>query len=324
MPCPYPLPIYIDSSMRGTFKSCKRKFRNTYLRRLVSPKPSIHLHAGKAFAHACEVTRIARYKHNLEWPAAVDEGQVALYQKWFECGEDVDLAGTAKTLDNMLLLHEKYFDEYDRAGSDLVPLIRDCGKPAVEFSFACPIPGTVHPETGEEILYVGKLDMLALRQGVESTVWPVDEKTCSQLGDKWGQQWELRGQFIGYCWAARTYGYDCPGAIVRGCKITGNGNIGYGEATLQIHPHIIDRWLETLRRDVEEIIACWKEDRFDFDFADACSAYGGCAYQISCSAKDPDRWLESNFVPNTWNPITGDGPIEEVLPHIEKPKKESH
>lgn len=300
--CPHELPIYIDASMRSTWKSCQQKFRNAYIVRKVAGTSSIHLHAGKAFAKGCEVTRISRYLQNKPWDTAIFDGQRAIFDAWADTEEEVPTYGTGKTLPNMLLLLEEYFQTYDRSGSDLLPLIRDNGKPCVEFSFAIPIPGTSHPTTGEPILYVGRLDMLAKRLG-EAGVWAVDEKTTSALGDKWGDQWRLRGQFIGYTFAARQYGFDCAGAVVRGVKITATGNTGFAEVPIPVTEVLIERWLAELRKDCEDIKAAWLADEWDYDFADACSAYGGCTYQMPCASRDPDRWIESNYVDNEWYPI---------------------
>ena len=44
-------------------------------------------------------------------------------------------------------------------------------------------------------------------------------KRQRQLGDSWARQWELRGQFTGYCWAAREAGIDVNGVLVRGVSI---------------------------------------------------------------------------------------------------------
>lgn len=312
MTCEYELPFYIDATMRSTWRTCQRKFFWAYVMRRVTPSASIHLHAGKAFAKACEEVRRARYGQGLSWEASIEHGQVALFKAWAETHEEVDVGPTGKSLPNMLFLLEDYFDYYDRKGSDVVPFIKESGEPAVEFSFAIPIPGTSHPVTGEEILYVGRLDLLAERH--DGSIWAVDEKTTSQLGPKWGQQWELRGQFIGYTWAARMHGYPCAGAIARGAKITSTGNMGFAEVPIAIRPHLVDRWLEELVQDCHDIAEAWKAGKWKYDFADGCSAYSGCPYQIACGAKDPERWINANFVPNEWNPVTGEGTLDHIIP----------
>ena len=314
------LPIYIDGTMRSAFRTCPRKFYWSYVRRKVPHHSSIHLHAGKAFARACEEVRIAHYLHGLPWEDAIMEGLISLYRAWYKgVHEEPDPQGTGKTLPTMLHLLESYFREYDMAGSDITPLIRDCGKPAVEFSFAIPIPDTSHPSTGEPFLYVGRLDMLAHRGQNQDVVWPVDEKTTSALGPKWGSQWMLRGQFIGYCWSARSYGYHVPGAIVRGCKITSTGQIGFAEVPIQIPDHVITLWLEELKRDCRNISEAWVSGDWSYDFADGCSAYGGCPYQTVCGARTPENWIENNFADNLWNPVTGEGTLDDELRTIHTP-----
>lgn len=314
------LPFYIDGTMRSCFRTCEAKYYWSYVLRKVSPHSSIHLHAGKAFAKSVEETRIARYHNGESWERSIEIGEVAMYRAWYSgISEEVDAQDSGKTLPNMLHLHRSYFEEYDLNGSDVTPLIRDCGKPAVEFSFAIPIPGTKHPQTGEPFLYVGRLDMLAHRGQNKDVVWPTDEKTTGALGPKWGSQWALRGQFIGYAWAAQRYGYHVPGALVRGCKITKTGQIGFAEVPIQIPQHVIDRWLIELQRDCARIAECWESDRWSYDFAEGCSAYGGCPYQIVCGAKQPENWLEVNFVDNLWNPVTGEGTLDDTLRDVHEP-----
>lgn len=313
MPADFELPFYIDATMLSAWKSCDRKFFWAYVMRKVTPSASIHLHAGKAFAKACEETRLKYYGEGWPLMAAIDHGAVSLCRAWAETHDEVDVGPTGKSLPNMLYLHEEYFQHYEGSGSDLRPVIRNDGKPAVEFSFAIPIPGTKHPVTGDEILYVGRLDMLASRDE-SPNVWAVDEKTTSALGPTWGTQWELRGQFIGYTWAARMHGYHCVGAIARGCKITKTGQIGFAEVPIEVRPHLVDRWLGELQTAVHEIIDAWNNDHWKYDFADGCSAYGGCAYQIACGAKSPAKWVEANFVDNEWNPVTGEGTLDHLIP----------
>ncbi len=314
------LPIYIDGTMRSTYRTCPQKFYNAYVLRKVSAHSSIHLTAGKAFAKGCEEVRIARYLHNLPWEQAIEVGEVALYRAYLHgADEEPDPQESGKTLPTMLHLLRAYFEEYDMAGSDVLPFVRDCGKPAVEFSFAIPIPGTKHPITGEPFLYVGRLDMLAHRGENMKYLWPTDEKTTGQLGPKWGSQWTLRGQFIGYCWAAQAYGYAVPGAIVRGCKITKTGQIGFAEVPIMIPPHVIDRYLVELQRDCFNISRDYMSGDWSYDFAEGCSAYGGCPYQIVCGAKNPAKWLDVNFVDNLWNPVTGEGTLDDKLRTIHEP-----
>ena len=314
------LPFYIDGTMRSAWRTCNMKYFWSYVLRKVPAHNSIHLHAGKAFAKAVEEVRIAYYLHGESWERAIEIGQVALYRAWYHgVTEEPDPQGTGKTLQTMLDLTREYFLEYDCAGSDVTPMIRECGKPAVEFSFAIPIPETKHPVTGEPFLYVGRLDMLAYRGQNKDVVWPVDEKTTSQLGPKWGTQWSLRGQFIGYCWAAKSYGYHVPGAIVRGCKITSTGNIGFAEIPITISDHVIALWLKELQRDCADIVKAWESDDFAYDFAEGCSAYGGCPYQMVCSARNPEKWIDVNFVDNSWNPVTGEGTLDDKLRTVHEP-----
>lgn len=300
------LPIYFSSSMRDSFKACRRKFYYEYVRNRQPSSKSIHLHAGGAFAAACEAVRIARYHHQRTWRESLLDGTRVLMQRWGE-SDSVDLAGTGKSMENMVCALWSYFEHFGLDQDTIHPFIKHDGSPAVEHSFAIPIEGTKHPETGEPFLYVGRFDMLAERNGI---LYVVDEKTTSAMGEQWAKQWPLRGQFIGYAWAAQSFGHPVAGAIVRGTKITNSGNLGHAECLIQIPPYLIDKWLEQLKRDLNELTQCYTENRWDYEFASACGSYGGCPFQLVCESRFEDPWLDSNYESRTWNPVTGEAAPE--------------
>jgi hypothetical protein len=171
--------------------------------------------------------------------------------------------------------------------------------PAVEFSFALPI-GINHPQTGEPLLYCGRFDMLGIHN---NTLYAVDEKTTARLGATWQGQWDLRSQFTGYCWAAKEYGYPVAGAIVRGMSLLKN-DFGFAEVITYRPDHLIERWLETTRYYINLMILAWQSKQFIHNLDGACTAYGGCPFKKeACDKKNPDEWLETNFVVRKWVPI---------------------
>lgn len=296
------LPVYLSSSMRETFKTCRRQFYYEYVRNRQPLTRSIHLHAGGAFAAACETTRISRYLHKRTWRESLLDGTRTLMTKWGD-PELINTAGTGKTLPNMILALWSYFEHFGLDLDPLTPFIKCDGAPAVEHSFAIPIEGTVHPETGEPFIYCGRFDMLAQKGDL---LYVVDEKTTSQLGDRWANQWPLRGQFLGYCWAAHDFGQPVVGAIVRGTAITKSGNISHAECVLPLPSYLIDKWYEQLVRDINDLAECFKSNRWDYEFSSACGSYGGCPFQVVCESRIEDTWLESNYEERTWNPISGE------------------
>jgi len=306
-------PRGIDSSMRSAFVSCPQKWFMSYCMRLQQGDTSIHLLAGGAFAAGCEAYRLTYFSvgersHNHD--EALHDGYIAIIKHWGD--RDTYEGFENKSLWMMLLALEEYFT-VNHPDIDIVKpyFIKNATgglKPCVEVNFALPIPGTKHPETGEEILYVGRYDMIA---EFNQQLYIMDEKTTSRLGPTWAKQWELRGQFIGYCWSAREYGIPVVGAIIRGMSIL-KSSFGHAFAIEQIKPFMIDRWLHQLARDVNRITDSWVEyqatqdksdfEAFDRNFGDACSAYSGCEFKPLCLSAQPEAWIPS-FSHNPWDPL---------------------
>ena len=199
--------------------------------------------------------------------------------------------------------------------------------PAVEFNFVLPIPNTKHPRTGQPVLYAGRFDLLGHMRG-QTTLFVVDEKTASQLGPTWGNQWVIRAQFTGYVWGARSFRHPIAGAVVRGISIL-KEKYGNAEAIVYRQDWQINSWLENLRRDVEQMIIQWRELEehglegcgttlddtgriveahlpnmvpFTQSLDQACSAYGGCPYLRLCDSPNPESFIPIYYRKHVWDP----------------------
>lgn len=293
-------PTVIDASMRESFSACPRKFWWQYMRNLARSEVNIHLLAGGAFAKAMEVTRKAFWLEGKLADEALGLGAIALVKAF----EDYDMEEVSnKSCLGMLGALDHYFAVY--------PLASDMVKPykgSIECSFALPIPDVKHPQTGEPILYAGRFDMLGQ---MGDQLFVVDEKTTAALGFAWSRQWELRGQIIGYMWAANQMGWKVDGALIRGISIL-KRSYGNAQAIIYRQPWLEEEWLAQLQRDVFRMMDCFEEGYWDKSFGSACSSYGGCPYMTLCTSADPERWIEGNYVSHIWNPLT----------HKEEPKNE--
>ncbi len=288
-------PMTIDNTMRAAFISCPQLYFRTYFQHWKPKLESVDLVAGKAYAAGVEAARLEFYLHkNPSTDDCIAAGVGALITSYgnFDSGTHV------KSLDRMIGALDEYFRNYGFATDHIQPHFAD-DKPAVEFSFALPIPGTAHPTTGEPLLYTGRFDMLGV---YNNALFVVDEKTTKQLGNSWIKSWALASQFTGYCWAARQYGYPVAGAIIRGISIL---KTKYGHAeSLQYRPEwIIDRWLIQLGKDLNRMIEAWKKDDWDYDLNTSCNNYGGCKLVDVCSSRQPLRVLEQDFVKRVWDPL---------------------
>ena len=291
---PY-FPVAIDSTMLGSFRSCPQKAFRQYVQHWKPAAESVHLVAGGAFAEGIEVARRAYYERKASVSDSVAEGLMALVTKYgdFECPAD-----SAKSLERTAGALEFYFQNYPLDGSHAIPVSFSNGQSGIEFSFAVPLPIN-HPVTGDPLLYTGRSDMIAESYG---GIYIYDEKTTSSLGPSWAKQWDMRSQFTGYCWAARHYGIEAAGVVVRGVSIL-KTKYDTQEVMTYRSPYEVDRWLDQTCRDIQRMIRCWEEGYWDFNLDHACSEYGGCALQTVCKSNDPETWLNQYFTQRVWNPL---------------------
>ena len=129
-----------------------------------------------------------------------------------------------------------------------------------------------------------------------------DEKTAQRLESNWAEKWDLRSQFLGYCWALQHIGIPCNTVVVRGVIITLT-MIRQVEAVKIYSQVLIDRWHEQLRRDLIRLCFCWEQCYFDFNLGDSCTAYSHCPFIPLCSSPNPELWY-SNYEVRRWNPLS--------------------
>ena len=291
-----PFPTVIDSSLISAFRSCPQKAFLEYFQHYKARTPSVHLHAGGAFARGLEVAREQFFAHGRSERDSVELGLYALLKSYgdFECPED-----SAKSATRMAGAFEYYFTQYPMSTDSCVPAKLPGGTRGIEFSFVEPID-IKHPETGDPILYSGRFDMIAEYAGA---LYGFDDKTTSQLGASWSKQWDLRSQFTAYSWGARMGGIPTQGFIIRGISIL-KSKYETQQAITYRPDWQIDRWYDQVILDVTRMKQMWEDERWDFDLNEACTSYGGCPFRKVCLSEDPGPWLESEFRKRVWDPVT--------------------
>lgn len=324
---PFIFPRVIDATMRSDWKTCPHKFFRTHVNGLARSRPNIHLHFGGAVARGLEVARRAwatgAADTNTE---ALTLGCEALIEAWGSTFDDfipVTRTESNKTLANALLALQEYFKEWPLDDDEVTIHIHN-GEPCVEFSFALPIPGSRHPDTGEPVLYAGRFDFIG---DYQRSVYGVDDKTASvdPSSETWRNQWKLRGQFSGYCWAAREYGMNMHGFLVRGMGIM-KESIRCSQAIVARPPWMVDQWLRQLQDDVTLMTKQYTvlknrengkldetDKRFGVEipyahpfpqsFDTACADFGGCSFLDLCTSETPENWL-GEYIERRWNPLT--------------------
>ena len=293
-----PFPTVLDASAMSAFRACPRKFELEYLHHWKPKDQSIHLHAGGAFAHGIEAARRSFFEGGRNSTEALAIGVRELlrfYGGSFPVPEDSPKSATRMAGALEYYLSEAFPFDLETA----TPVLLPSGGRGIEFSFLEPLD-VPHPDTGEPLLYSGRFDTLVDYAG---NVFGEDDKTTSQLGATWPDQWNLRGQFTGYCWGAARAGRPIQGMLVRGVSILKRG-YDHAQTVTYRHPWMIDRWYEQTLRDINRMMKMWEEGKFDYNLDESCSAYGGCMFKQVCLSENPDPWLEVGFQRRQWNPVT--------------------
>lgn len=287
-------PIALSSSLVSAYKACPHKFLYEYIFNRVPISESPHLVAGAAYAKGHEVFRKAYYggKHDLE--TSLREGFKALTKEY---GATFEPFGTYKTWDRVVQAYLSYYSEWSPKYDIMAPAMIN-NKPAVEFSFAVPLPIS-HPDSGDPILYAGKFDALMEMGG---GIYVYDDKTTGSMGPTWAKQWDLRAQFTGYVWGAHQTGIPIAGVIIRGACIQKTGIKLVPAITSRPQWHI-DRWYEDLLINVERMVNDYKNNRFGYNLDYGCIMYGECTYKPLCEVQDPIPWMSQDYTARTWEPI---------------------
>jgi hypothetical protein len=295
---PEDFPIAIDNTMRRSFSLCERKFYWSHVLHRV--KPSIHLIAGAAVAAGNEAFRRSWYTGG-DWNTAFGAGLIAMHISYIEGLEEHQCPEPASDAPKGVIwlrqAFEGYWNEWHPDTETLHPMQTEDG-PMVEWTFAVPIPGTSHPATKEPILYCGRVDVLAEKDGC---IWIIDDKTAGAIDSKYAMKWRIDSQPTGYWWAAQQCGYNVAGAWIRAVSPLAR-SVRTANIPITRNPYQIQQWLRQIREDIGRMKWCWLNNRWGFELGDACGTYGGCEYIPVCESSQPEAWLQ-DFTLRHWNPL---------------------
>ena len=289
-------PHVIDSTMRSDHANCAHQFELARVHGLQHLGGSVHLIAGGAFAKGCEVARRQFYQHGVSEEHAVYMGVLAAWEHYgdFEYEDKYK----HKSPERVAYALVEYFTEYPLSNDKIQPYFRADGKPAIEFEFSFPLEIN-HPETGDPLLYGGRFDMVG---SYLQSLWVVDEKTATRLGPQWLKSFTLRGQLIGYCYAARQFELPVNGFIVRGISFL-RDYYGHAEVIEVVPDYRLEQWREQLDLDVEDMVRDYNRGKFGMAFGEACNSYGGCPFRNLCDKEDWKEWWEQHYEISRWNPL---------------------
>ena len=148
-------PQVIDSSMMED-AACQYKFFIKHVLKKHEPGTSVDLHAGGAIAHALEAARLSLWVDKQPLDKALEVATEAFIEFWgdYEAPEN-----HAKDFVNTINAIYSYFEEYPPHTDKIEPYLFEGGRPAVEFTFAIPLP-IMHPDTNEPLVFAGRFDLL--------------------------------------------------------------------------------------------------------------------------------------------------------------------
>lgn len=292
-----PFPDMLDSSLREEFNNCHHKFFRTAVCELAPKGESVHLVAGGAYARGLEVYRTL-LANGVAFEEAAAEGFVALIQSY---GPHEAPPDSSKRFDRVVAAYIEHLYRYPPERELIKPSIGPAG-PRVEFSFTFEIPGVLHPDTGNPLLYAGRTDMLAEYNGV---LFVFDDKTSSHLGASWADRWQLRSQLTGYVVGAESAGLQVIGAIVRGAALL-KTKIDMAECITHRPRWMVERWKERLVWDAKRMIQCYKDNYWPQtgEESGACAHYGPCKFLPLCQSQQPEAFIPVYYDKRKWNPIT--------------------
>lgn len=299
-------PEVIDNSMRKELVKCQTAAKYRYEMGLrPSAGDTVDLVAGKAFASGMEATRKFFYGQERNQELALRKGIEAVYREY---GSFIPPVKSNKTVDRMAGALAFYFNERPFDSERYFPTFIN-GAPAVEVQFDEAID-VKHPWTHSPLRLVGRFDMLAEDAEDSQALWVVDEKTTSQMGEKWANQWLLDSQMTTYTWGAQRLidklgiNKEVKGAIINGVAIRLR-DYEVGRFTAYRPEWMINRWYMQMCNDVQAWVDAHKADFHSMALDHACAQYNNpCDFAPLCNSMNPERIMETSFVVKRWNPVT--------------------
>jgi len=287
-------PTVFDSTILNDSRKCPAYFEEAFINCLRGAGENVDLMFGAAFAKGLEIARLRYYRDALSSDEAISLGLQAAGQYW---GEFQEPEGHNKNFQSLMLSLHGYFDQWP-LGEPPFPLEKD----TIEYTFSIPI-GIEHPDTGQELVYAGKFDMLGTDGAM---IYPVDEKTTGSPFFRWAEGWNLWGQFIGYVWGCRKMGLAVDKVLVRGIYVSKN-KTEYIQHFAPTTPQVMENWFHDMRLHIELLIEMYKHKRFPRVYGTACKVYKPCAYLPLCEATHREDWISLYHGVEPWNPLVKPG-----------------
>lgn len=294
-----PFPNTIDATMLEEWNNCHNQFKWARHQRLKEKGESIHLIAGAAFHRGLEVARDLYWNGQHPEEASIAAGLSTL---WATYGDPIVPEKVYKTWDRVATSYVSYFEKWPLPTAPCVAKLGE--RYAVEFNFAIPIE-VLHPQTGNPIVLAGRVDWIAV---YNDALYTADEKLVKGIGANWANEYDLRGQFFMYEWAARQYGINVMGTVVRGVACL-KEDIKHAQVIVMHKGWEIDRWYQQTEKTIHEMIDSWKRGEWEMNYANSCTSYGGCPFRMLCRSPNPSAWFHE-YEEEKWDPLAKNPPTK--------------
>lgn len=276
-----------DATSLSSFKTCARKYYYTIICGYRPNVESMHLTFGRHYATALE----NHYKYLAEGLSFEDVIR-RIVRELLILTKDWHSGDPFKNRENLIRSYVWYFDHFKDDPAEIYLL--KSGKPAVELSFKLPIDN--------ELYWCGHIDRLVNYAG---DIYVMDQKTSKgEPNQRYFNQFSPHVQMSGYTFAGGImFNIPVKGVIIDAAKISEGGTEFYRGFTTRTQSQL-DEWYDGMLATVEDAHRAHERQSYPMNET-SCSDYGGCPFRSICS-KSPslrERFLESNFTVNYWNPL---------------------
>lgn len=268
-----------DYTAMSQFLTCHRKYDYRINKGLVGKTVATPLTFGSAIHTALD-----------EWYKERDvDAAVGIFHRDFTEDLEVD---TKRTGDMGEWILRNYHSQYQDQPWKLVHS---------EMKFDLPLPN------GNK--FQGRIDKVIDWDG---TLWVVDHKSTSRMGQGFFKMAEPNMQFTGYVWAAKQLGYNVVGIILDAILVAKGLLTASSRGRLtplarydvyRSEDHLRE-WLSTVQNIQRDIQLCEELDLWYPNF-DMCTYYGECPYRRVCK-EDEDirgRIIEADYDVDYWDPL---------------------
>ncbi len=314
------LQVAVDSTSLKAYKNCPRFYFYSIVMGFQPKVESVHLTFGLLMHQSLEHYHHGKARglgHSDALDFAVDFALRATWNR--ELNRPWSSGDSYKNRYTLLRTVIGYLDKYGENDA-LETVILANGKPAVELSFSFQ-SGFSSRSTGEDFLFSGHLDRLALLNG--AAYIPDTKTTKSELSGRYWNSHNPSTQFGIYLLAGQiVYKLPVQGLIVDAAQVL-VGESRYDRHLITKDQFQMDefyrgtgRWLERMEASAEEAQGQDGSTQGSVESAyemneESCTKYLGCDFQSICSRSPGSRaqWLEAGFKRRVWDPLQRRGDI---------------